>query len=63
MRSPEYLRKQAEKCRRLAHQLTNTPVADQLLELAFEYESEAKASGTHQQSQDTSEGESGQQQS
>jgi hypothetical protein len=42
MRSPEYLRKQAEKCRRLAGQMTNTPVAEQLAKLASEYEAEAE---------------------
>ena len=41
MRSPEYLRKQAQKCRRLAGQLINTQVASELLELAAEYEAEA----------------------
>jgi hypothetical protein len=41
MRSPEYLRRQAQKCRRLAGQLTNAQVAGELLELAAEYEAEA----------------------
>jgi hypothetical protein len=63
MRSPEYLRKQARKCRRLAAQLTNTPVADRLLELASEYENEAGAFGCQQQSQDTNESDSDRQQS
>jgi hypothetical protein len=43
VRNPEYLRKQAQKCRRLASQLTNTQVAGELLELAAEYEAEAHA--------------------
>jgi hypothetical protein len=38
MRGPEYLRKQAQKCRRLLGQLTNTQVAGELLELAAEYD-------------------------
>ena len=41
VRTPEYLRKQAQKCRRLAGQLTTTQVAAELLELAAEYEAEA----------------------
>ena len=41
MRSPEYLRKQAQKCRRMAGQMTNTQVAGELLALAAEYDAEA----------------------
>ena len=41
MRSPEYLRKQARRCRRLAGQLTNAQVAGELKALAEEYDAEA----------------------
>jgi hypothetical protein len=64
MRSPEYLRKQAEKCRRLASQLTNSPVAAELVELAAEYDAEAEGFGSEQQmnAQDDGDESSGRQQ-
>jgi hypothetical protein len=64
MRSPEYLRKQAEKCRRLASQFTNSPIANKLLELATEYDAEADGFGSEQQmhAQDNKDDGSGKQQ-
>ena len=64
MRSPEFLRKQADKCRRLASQVTSPAVADQLNSLAAEYEAEAGSFGSELQMQagDEPDGEQGQQQ-
>jgi hypothetical protein len=44
MRSPEFLRKQASRCRRLANQVITPGVADQLNSIAAEYEAEAAGS-------------------
>ena len=41
MRKPFYLRSQAQRCRRLASQLTDHGAAEHLLALAAEYEAEA----------------------
>ncbi len=41
LRSPSYLRTQAQRCRRLASQLTDYSAAEHLLALAAEYEAEA----------------------
>jgi hypothetical protein len=60
MRSREYLRKQAEKCRRLAAQLANSPVANELVELAAEYE--AEAADQQMQAQDDAADDQGKQQ-
>jgi len=61
MRSPGYLHNQAQKCRRLAGQLSNTPVADELLQLAAEYEAEAMehSHGGQMQAADEPDGDDG----
>ena len=41
MRTPSFLRGQAQRCRRLASQITNDHTAEHLLALAAEYEAEA----------------------
>jgi hypothetical protein len=53
MRTPEFLLKQAQRCRRWASQLTNAPAAEELLALAAEYESEAAAFVRQRQSQES----------
>ena len=59
MRTPEYLRNLAEKCRRLASQLTNEPVADQLAQLAAEYEAQADTNQLQMQAGDEPDDEQG----